>query len=325
MAKKLKFSRRVDLDRIVSRLYSSGVTQSCIIHTLVLLLLSFVVDMPPKKMSPIVISMSETKIAEDVDYTDLEQPLIELAQETEYQPDANNQAIDTTNSSNVGQDTDEIDVSSLLASIDMTEINSNDTLAEIKISDLQADLPVAKQKQTKTTARAANHQYTNRTSQPGLGNSNLGSSGNGTEERVTSDIDEMNKRLQHVGAQAGDVQISLSWNSTDDIDLHVLVLPMQSQINWVNKRGLCGGMLDIDMNAHAHMLSNRPVENVFWPNQQAPQAIYVVGVQNYMPWSRNLHTPVLVVVKARGKIIYSEKIIARYGEGVKEVFRFNFK
>lgn len=325
MAKKLKFSRRVDLDRIVSRLYSSGVTQSCIIHTLVLLLLSFVVDIPPKKMSPILISMSETTIEEDLDYTDLEQPLIELAQETEYQPDTNNQAIETTNSSNIGQDIDELDVSSLLVSIDTTEMNRNDPLIEIEASDLHADLPVEKQKQLNTTARAATHQYTNRTSQPGLGNHSLGSNGNGTEERGTSDIDEMNKRLQHVGAQGGDVQISLSWNSTDDIDLHVLVLPMQSQINWVNKRGLCGGMLDIDMNAHPHMLSNRPVENIFWPNQQAPQALYVVGVQNYMPWSRNLHTPVLVVVKARGKIIYSEKIIARYGEGVKEVFRFNFK
>jgi hypothetical protein len=72
------------------------------------------------------------------------------------------------------------------------------------------------------------------------------------------------------------------------------------------------------------MVSNRPVENVFWPNQQAPRGIYVVGVHNYMPWSRRLNTEVLVVVKVKGQIIKSQKIVARYGEGVKEVFKFNF-
>lgn len=327
MAKKLKFGRRINLDHLVSKLYDRGITQSCIIHTAVLLLLSLIVEVPVQKNTPIVITLSTATIEKDIDYTDSNEQIMELVEQIEHQPGMSDPTDDIVNSSNIDQNNESVDISDLLASVNDNSNHINDEAYEFDRADLQQELPIAKQAKDSPSKKppVRTRQYTSNTSAQGSGQAPLGTNGTGTDNRNNADIAELEKRLQQFGAQAGDIQISLSWNTIDDIDLHVCVLPIQSQINWTSKRGACGGMLDIDMNAHAHMVSDRPIENIFWPNQKAPQGVYIVGIQNYMPWSRNLHTQVLVVVKNRGQVIYSEKMIARYGEGVKEVFRFNFK
>jgi hypothetical protein len=99
---------------------------------------------------------------------------------------------------------------------------------------------------------------------------------------------------------------------------------MRSNINWTRKVGFCGGVLDIDMNAHPNMLTNRPIENIFWRNNGAPRGLYIIGVHNYMPWSRNTQTEVLVIVKIKGEVQISKKVRVVYGQGVQEVARFNY-
>jgi hypothetical protein len=42
----------------------------------------------------------------------------------------------------------------------------------------------------------------------------------------------------------------------------------------------CGGQLDVDKNAD-NALTERPVENIFWPSGQAPLGTYQVAVKYY--------------------------------------------
>lgn len=74
--------------------------------------------------------------------------------------------------------------------------------------------------------------------------------------------DSIKERVKSAGGNVdGDVRVSLSWFNYDDLDLHV-VAP-GGEIYFGNKRGRCGGQLDVDMNAGGRN-SREPVENIFW-------------------------------------------------------------
>lgn len=323
MAKKFKqWFRRLNVDYFVGRLYDTGVTQSLIAHVLFLLILSCIISVKDVSRKPICITLSEPE--QIVEYTNiLEEPTEIVIPETNDQE----QEISESIAEIVGDSGANSDIQINIE--DMSETQPHDNvdhlLAELDPDQLTEEIIVEK-KEPKVKRK-----YTNNVQQPGnqVGSDfpqgqGVGQGNGGSHEGFGGDLAELDRRLQQLGARTGDIQISLSWNTVDDIDLHVMVLPIRSQINWTNKRGPCGGMLDIDMNAHPQMVSNRPIENIFWPDRQAPQGMYIVGIQNYMPWSRNLRTEVLVVVKIRGKVVHSKKVVAGYGEGVKEVLRFNF-
>lgn len=73
--------------------------------------------------------------------------------------------------------------------------------------------------------------------------------------------DEIDERREQAGGQQGELTITLVWDSTADLDLH-LTCPSGGVINYTNPRGCGGGELDLDAN-----VSNRtttPVENVFF-------------------------------------------------------------
>jgi len=86
---------------------------------------------------------------------------------------------------------------------------------------------------------------------------------------------EFEQRLAREGAQTGQIQISLAWNSYDDLDLHVLD-PGNEVISFRNRRSRSGGTLDVDMNIRPESL--QPVENIFWPENGAPRGKYKVKV-----------------------------------------------
>ena len=95
---------------------------------------------------------------------------------------------------------------------------------------------------------------------------------------------EIERRLTREGAKTGQVQISLAWDSYDDLDLHVLD-PDNEEISFSNKRSRSGGMLDVDMNVGPSSL--RPVENIFWANGRAPRGKFRVKVVCYTYRGRN--------------------------------------
>ena len=77
----------------------------------------------------------------------------------------------------------------------------------------------------------------------------------------------------------GDVQASLTWSSTADLDLHVID-PDGDEI-WYRNPGPTdeGGFLDHDANAACGEQAVHPAENVVWPTGQAPLGHYQVWVE----------------------------------------------
>lgn len=135
------------------------------------------------------------------------------------------------------------------------------------------------------------------------------------------------KRLYLAGAKTGDIQISLAWNTTDDIDLWVGYSPDKSRVDYINfmnrRSSLSGGMLDIDMNAQMFDLRNNPIENVFWPKNQAPRGFYDIRVHFFRSWTGNNIIPVLVRIKILEEI-KEYKVTPRLGNAPESVIIFSF-
>lgn len=75
----------------------------------------------------------------------------------------------------------------------------------------------------------------------------------------------------------GDVQVTLRWYSTVDLDLSV-VDPPGDLIDFGNPASASGGELDHDANFPCESATAAPVENVFWPPGGAPAGRYQVTV-----------------------------------------------
>lgn len=76
---------------------------------------------------------------------------------------------------------------------------------------------------------------------------------------------------------SGDVQITLRWSNTNDLDLHVID-PNGDEISYVTRQSPSGGMLDVDANASCSSATSSPRENIFWPLGSAPAGSYTVRV-----------------------------------------------
>jgi hypothetical protein len=75
----------------------------------------------------------------------------------------------------------------------------------------------------------------------------------------------------------GDVQITLRWDASADLDLHVYD-PYQEEIWYNHRTSGSGGNLDVDANAGCNSMMDHPVENVFWPYGGAPGGSYSLYV-----------------------------------------------
>ncbi|MGB8859762.1 MAG: DUF6777 domain-containing protein [Ilumatobacteraceae bacterium] len=78
----------------------------------------------------------------------------------------------------------------------------------------------------------------------------------------------------------GDIQFTLRWSSTADLDLAVLD-PLGEEINYSIRSSSSGGQLDVDSNAGCTGAVTNPVENIFWPTGMSPDGVYTVGVSYY--------------------------------------------
>ena len=84
-------------------------------------------------------------------------------------------------------------------------------------------------------------------------------------------------RLDKWGGKSGDVQISLIWFNKNDLDLHC-VDPSGFDIGYQHKIAPSKGQLNVDKNAGCRdsptdPLTAEPVENIYWPEGQAPRAL----------------------------------------------------
>jgi uncharacterized protein YfaP (DUF2135 family) len=109
---------------------------------------------------------------------------------------------------------------------------------------------------------------------------------------------EIGRRLSAAGAESGYMQISLSWNDTNDIDLHVHT-PTGEKVWWQKRESRSGGRLDVD--ANSSQVTNEPVENVFWPESREFRGTFRVFVHHYST-RENASTPYEVWVRV-GRVV----------------------
>lgn len=86
------------------------------------------------------------------------------------------------------------------------------------------------------------------------------------------------EREQEHGVEAGKLSITLAWNGSADLDLHV-ICPTGERISHGRKMA-CGGELQLDMNTGPNK-STTPIENIFWRIGEVPSGRYHVHVACY--------------------------------------------
>jgi hypothetical protein len=94
--------------------------------------------------------------------------------------------------------------------------------------------------------------------------------------------------VQLIGAATGDIQVSVSWNDTSDVDLHVID-PNGDEVYFSNPNVASGGHLDIDSNAGCtddrdatHPAGfHKNNENIVWPVGLAIPGDYRVILDYY--------------------------------------------
>lgn len=75
----------------------------------------------------------------------------------------------------------------------------------------------------------------------------------------------------------GDIQVTLRWTTTDDLDLAVRD-PSGNIVAYYNRSVPSGGQLDVDANAGCGEQNISPIENIFWPSGGAPQGQFSIEV-----------------------------------------------
>ena len=140
-------------------------------------------------------------------------------------------------------------------------------------------------------------------------------------EAASRALDELRARLEREGARSSDVQVSLMWNNYNDLDLHV-VCPSGERIHGGNRKSSCGGELDVDANVRPD--SRKPIENVVWPEGEAPAGTYQVFVHYYKKHKKRRSkdpTKFQVIANAYGDLMeYTGELT--YGEEIQLVCTF---
>lgn len=131
-----------------------------------------------------------------------------------------------------------------------------------------------------------------------VGNSSMDSDGFDGLSKNRSVIEQ---RLIEHGAGTGDVQVSISWENYNDIDLWIVVGDYDSGIPicWMN-RTYNGGTLDIDQNVYP--TTNKAIENVYWPTGCAPYGRYTVYIDYYKKWDKKSNTEVTIRILVDGSV-----------------------
>jgi hypothetical protein len=106
---------------------------------------------------------------------------------------------------------------------------------------------------------------------------------------------------------SGDIQVTLLWSGTADLDLAVTDTSGFS-INHGNRFSeATGGQLDRDANRSCSR-SPEAVENIYWPEGEAPRGEYSVRVTTWSTCSDDLPIEFTVVVQLDGRVVINERV-----------------
>jgi hypothetical protein len=91
-------------------------------------------------------------------------------------------------------------------------------------------------------------------------------------------IEDIDWRVFRNDGKKGRVSVSLAWDNQNDLDL--VVVTDDAEIYHGNKQSHCGGTLDVDSNFVAPY-TNKPVENIVWPDGRKPRGALKIYVSHY--------------------------------------------
>lgn len=112
----------------------------------------------------------------------------------------------------------------------------------------------------------------------------------------------------------GDVQVTLIWNTKDDLDLWVTD-PEGYSIGYSSRNSPTGGELDVDANAGCvDYVSNSPIENIFWPDGAAPFGEYIIKVNYFANCGSIEPISYIVRVKVDGDVKEYQGVIEKENE-----------
>jgi subtilisin family serine protease len=97
----------------------------------------------------------------------------------------------------------------------------------------------------------------------------------------------------------GDVQVLLSWDNYNDLDL-MCTDPFGNTVSFQKPRVASGGMLEIDTN-RGYPDSETPIENIYWPTGGAPGGTYNVYLSYYKKHTPTNDSPYKIKVKYGNK------------------------
>jgi hypothetical protein len=113
--------------------------------------------------------------------------------------------------------------------------------------------------------------------------------------------DALRSRAGEIEA-AGDLMVSLLWQSVADLDLHVID-PRGEEIFFENPRSLTGGLLEYEANGSCLMATTEPLESVFWKVGTAPSGEYQVIVDYYGTCGNEAEQEFVVAVWIGGEMV----------------------
>jgi len=120
---------------------------------------------------------------------------------------------------------------------------------------------------------------------------------------------EIKKLLQRLGAKTGELVVTLMWDTTDDLDLHLKLPNGLGEIS-AECTSVAGGTLDIDGNVCLERGTMKPIENIYWPyctekskdiNDHPPLGEYTISVKCFERNQRVRNANLTVVLSISGK------------------------
>jgi hypothetical protein len=126
-------------------------------------------------------------------------------------------------------------------------------------------------------------------------------------------------RLQIYGTSRGRLEISLAWDTKDDLDLSV-TCPDLSNISWRNRQA-CGAKLVLDMNVSDAAATSKPVEHIVWnefPEFREPLRIAALlhrvksNIEGFIPYRITVMLDNKVIGQFHGELSFLRKRIEQF-------------
>ena len=119
----------------------------------------------------------------------------------------------------------------------------------------------------------------------------------------------------------GDVQGTLIWSGDSDMDLHI-VEPDGEETFYSSPSSSTGALLDHDDIPGCGIGSGDHVENIFWPQGQAPQGEYRAYVNFYTACAEAATQSVQLTVRVNGQVVISQAITLTGSGATSDLFLF---